>query len=152
MHQPPQGYFAPGADVVAQAKAVAELATLTGEFVKPKYFAYKASICAHARSRKVGCTACIDVCSTEAIRARRQRRRGRAAPVHGLRRVRDRVPVGRDDLCVPGDARPGRARAHAARDLRPRPAGATRRSSSTARRLARRSRASRAAVGDSPRA
>ena len=69
MHQPPQGYLAPGADVVAQAKAVAELATMTGEFVKPKYFAYKASICAHSRSRKTGCTACIDVCSTQAIRA-----------------------------------------------------------------------------------
>ena len=69
MHQPPQGYFAPGADVVAQAKAVAELAALTGEFTKPKYFTYKASICAHARSRKTGCSACIDVCSTAAIRA-----------------------------------------------------------------------------------
>lgn len=69
MHQPPQGYFAPGADVVAQAKAVAELATLTGEFEKPKYFAYKASICAHERSGKQGCSACIDVCSTGAIRA-----------------------------------------------------------------------------------
>jgi len=69
MHQPPQGYFAPGADVVAQAKAVAELATMTGEFEKPKYFAYKASICAHERSGKQGCSACIDVCSTGAIRA-----------------------------------------------------------------------------------
>ena len=69
MHQPPQGYFAPGADPVAQAKAVTELASMTGEFEKPKYFAYKASICAHSRSQKVGCTQCIDVCSTEAIRA-----------------------------------------------------------------------------------
>ena len=69
MHQPPQGYFAPGADVVAQAKAVAELAVLTGEFTKPRYFSYKASICAHSRSRKTGCSACIDVCSTAAIRA-----------------------------------------------------------------------------------
>jgi len=69
MHQPPQGYFAPGADVVAQAKAVTELATMTGEFGKPKYFAWKASICAHERSGKAGCSACIDVCSTEAIRA-----------------------------------------------------------------------------------
>jgi ferredoxin len=68
MPQPPQGYFAPGPDPVAQAKAVTELAAMTGEFEKPKYFAYKASICAHARSRQIGCTACIDVCSTEAIR------------------------------------------------------------------------------------
>ena len=69
MHQPPQGYFAPGADPAAQARAVTELAAMTGEFEKPKYFAYKASICAHSRSQKVGCTQCIDVCSTEAIRA-----------------------------------------------------------------------------------
>jgi ferredoxin len=68
-HQPPQGYFAPGSEPVAQAKAVAELAGMTGEFEKPKYFSYKASICAHSRSGKTGCTACIDVCSTEAIRA-----------------------------------------------------------------------------------
>lgn len=71
MHQPPQGYLAPGADVVRQAQAVAEIAGMTGEFEKPKYFAYKASICAHARSQKVGCTQCIDVCSTQAIRADR---------------------------------------------------------------------------------
>jgi ferredoxin len=69
LHQPPQGYFAPGADPVAQAKAVAELAALTGEFEKPKFFNYKPSICAHSRSRKTGCTQCIDVCSAAAIRA-----------------------------------------------------------------------------------
>jgi ferredoxin len=69
MHQPPQGYFAPGADALAQAQVVAELATMTGEFEKPKYFAYKASICAHSRSQKPGCNQCIDVCSTVAIAA-----------------------------------------------------------------------------------
>ena len=67
-HEPPQGYFHPGADALAQAKAVTELATLTGEFEKPKFFNYKASICAHSRSRKTGCTQCIDVCSALAIR------------------------------------------------------------------------------------
>ncbi|MPZ45259.1 MAG: 4Fe-4S dicluster domain-containing protein [Betaproteobacteria bacterium] len=69
MHQPPQGYLSPGADPVAQAQAVARLATLTGEFEKPRYFAYNASICAHSRAKKTGCSRCIDVCSTEAIRA-----------------------------------------------------------------------------------
>jgi len=66
---PPQGYFAPGVDPVAQAAAVAGLAAMVGEFEKPKFFQYKASICAHARSEKTGCTQCIDVCSTGAIRA-----------------------------------------------------------------------------------
>ncbi len=69
LHQPPQGYFAPGADALAQAKAATELATLTGEFEKPKFFNYKPSICAHSRSKKTGCTQCIDVCSAAAIRA-----------------------------------------------------------------------------------
>lgn len=69
MHQPPQGYFAPGPDAVAQAQAAVDLVAMTGEFEKPKYFAYRSSICAHARSQKTGCTQCIDVCSTEAIRA-----------------------------------------------------------------------------------
>jgi ferredoxin len=69
IHQPPQGYFAPGADALAQAQAVAELALYTGEFEKPKYFAYKASICAHSRSEKPGCNQCIDICSTAAISA-----------------------------------------------------------------------------------
>ena len=68
-HQPPQGYFAPGADPLAQAKAAAELAQSIGEFEKPKFFAYKPSICAHSRAEKTGCTQCIDVCSTNAIRA-----------------------------------------------------------------------------------
>jgi heterodisulfide reductase subunit A-like polyferredoxin len=67
-HQPPQGYFAPGAEPLAQAKAAAELALAIGEFEKPRFFAYKPSICAHSRSQKTGCTQCIDVCSTLAIR------------------------------------------------------------------------------------
>ena len=66
-HQPPQGYFAPGADARAALKVMAELATLVGEFEKPRYFEYRQSICAHTRSRKTGCTQCIDVCSTAAI-------------------------------------------------------------------------------------
>ncbi len=66
-HQPPQGYFAPGVDPMARIKAIAEIATLKGEFEKPKYFNYRANICAHSRNKKTGCTLCIDVCSTKAI-------------------------------------------------------------------------------------
>ena len=69
LHQPPQGYFAPGDDAVAQAKAAVEIATLTGEFDKPRFFNYKSSLCAHSRSRQPGCTQCIDVCSAAAIRS-----------------------------------------------------------------------------------
>ncbi len=69
MHQPPQGYWRPGADVAAQALAVTEIVAAVGSFEKPKFFNYKASICAHSRSAQPGCDLCIDVCSTAAIRA-----------------------------------------------------------------------------------
>lgn len=68
-HEPPQGYFAPGADPLEQALAAHKLAGLVGEFEKPKFFSYNARICAHSRSGKQGCNACIDVCSSGAIRA-----------------------------------------------------------------------------------
>ena len=67
MHQPPQGYFAPGLDAVRQFTMALELVQCVGEFEKPKFFVYKEKICAHSRSEQVGCTACIDVCSTRAI-------------------------------------------------------------------------------------
>ncbi len=63
----PQGYFAPGRDPLEQALAAAAIAQLVGEFEKPRFFAYDERICAHGRSGKVGCTKCIDVCSTDAI-------------------------------------------------------------------------------------
>ncbi len=69
LQQPPQGYFAPGSDPVEQALAVAELAGMVGEFEKPKFFRYEPKVCAHARSEKTGCSQCIDICSTQAIRA-----------------------------------------------------------------------------------
>src|SRR6185436_11182493 len=64
----PQGYFAPGADTLEQALAAARLAELVGEFEKPRFFAYREKICAHARSGIEGCTKCLDTCSTGAIR------------------------------------------------------------------------------------
>jgi ferredoxin len=66
MHQPPQGYFH-AVDGAALAHALAELPDMIGEFEKPKFFAYKESICAHSRSQKSGCNKCIDICSTAAI-------------------------------------------------------------------------------------
>lgn len=65
----PQGYAAPGADPLAQALAAAKLAQLVGEFEKPRFFEYKARICAHSRSSQRGCNRCLEVCSTEAIAA-----------------------------------------------------------------------------------
>jgi ferredoxin len=67
LHQPPQGYFAPGADAVKQAELALKLTDMTGEFSKPKFFTYKEKICAHSRNKKIGCNACIEVCSAAAI-------------------------------------------------------------------------------------
>jgi len=67
LHEPPQGYFAPGADPLRQAEQALRLTQLVGEFSKPKFFVYKEKLCAHSRNRKTGCHACIDVCSAGAI-------------------------------------------------------------------------------------
>ena len=68
-HQLPQGYLAPGDDALEQALAAQQLTALVGEFEKPRFFEYREKICAHSRSGKTGCNACIDVCSSGAIRA-----------------------------------------------------------------------------------
>ena len=67
-HQPPQGYFH-AADDAALLAAVLQLRDSVGEFEKPKFFHYKQKICAHSRNERIGCTACIDVCSAQAIRS-----------------------------------------------------------------------------------
>ncbi len=67
MHQLPQGYAAPGADEQRVFDAVLALREFVGEFEKPKFFAYKAKLCAHSRNERVGCSACIEVCSARAI-------------------------------------------------------------------------------------
>jgi ferredoxin len=66
-HQPPHGYYAPGADDAARRQAADEMLEMVGDFEKPKYFAYKERLCAHSRNRRTGCNACIEVCSAEAI-------------------------------------------------------------------------------------
>jgi ferredoxin len=68
-HAPPQGYWhvKPGADPAALMAAVVALRDAVGEFEKPKFFNYKAAICAHGRNGRVGCNACVDVCSASAI-------------------------------------------------------------------------------------
>ncbi|MEJ6024234.1 4Fe-4S binding protein [Ramlibacter sp. PS4R-6] len=77
-HAPPQGYFhAPkGLDL----PQVVKLRDLVGEFEKPKFFEYKAKLCAHSRNEKTGCTACIDVCSAEAITSDKSRQQVKVNP------------------------------------------------------------------------
>ena len=66
LHQPPQGYFH-AADDASMVRAVLQLRELVGEFEKPKFFQYKQKLCAHSRNERVGCNACVEVCSAEAI-------------------------------------------------------------------------------------
>lgn len=64
---PPRGYLAPGRDPLDQAKSAQELLGLVGEFEKPRYAEIKSALCAHSRNGQVGCSRCIDVCSSGAI-------------------------------------------------------------------------------------
>jgi len=68
LHQPPQGYFH-AADDTALMAAVLQLRGAIGEFEKPRFFHYKPKLCAHSRNEQIGCHACIDVCSAQAIRS-----------------------------------------------------------------------------------
>jgi ferredoxin len=63
------GYLRPDpGHPAAVQRALFDLTNLVGEFSKPRYVAFDASICAHSRSRKTGCTRCLDVCPASAIR------------------------------------------------------------------------------------
>lgn len=63
----PEGYLAPGRDPLDQALAIIDLLAFSGEFEKPRYVAVNERLCAHSRSKKAGCSNCIEVCATEAI-------------------------------------------------------------------------------------
>jgi ferredoxin len=71
-HAPPQGYvhLPSSADPDRQLRTLLELRDRVGEFEKPRFFRYRANVCAHGRNEQVGCRACIDVCSAQAIVSR----------------------------------------------------------------------------------
>lgn len=55
--------------------ALLQLRALIGEFEKPQFLHYKQKLCAHSRNERVGCNACIDICSASAIRSEPGRQR-----------------------------------------------------------------------------
>ena len=76
-HALPQGYFRwDGFDPAP----LLNLRGLVGEFEKPKFFNYKQKLCAHSRNEKVGCNACIDVCSAKAISSEKDRQQIKVNP------------------------------------------------------------------------
>ena len=54
-------------DPAAMLRAVLKAGDLVGTFDKPRYVAYAEHLCAHSRSRIVGCRRCLDLCPTGAI-------------------------------------------------------------------------------------
>jgi ferredoxin len=54
-------------DGAAMLKAVLKARDLVGTFDKPRYVAFTADLCAHSRSKIIGCTRCLDLCPTGAI-------------------------------------------------------------------------------------
>jgi ferredoxin len=72
-HALPQGYFYVPQQGLHDAdglmQAVLQLREMVGEFEKPRFFRYQHKLCAHSRNEQIGCTACIDVCSAQAIRS-----------------------------------------------------------------------------------
>ncbi len=54
-------------DPAAVLRAVLKARDLVGTFDKPRYITFTDALCAHARSRIVGCRRCLDLCPTGAI-------------------------------------------------------------------------------------
>ena len=62
------GYLrADPSDTAAVLRAVLKARDLTGTFDKPRYITFTADLCAHSRSKIVGCRRCLDLCPTGAI-------------------------------------------------------------------------------------
>ena len=59
----------PHPDAIRLSTLGAQAKALVGTFEKPLYVKYEGSMCAHSRSRKTGCTRCIDTCGAKAIRS-----------------------------------------------------------------------------------
>lgn len=51
----------------AVAQAISRAGDLVGTFDAPRYIAFDAELCAHARSNKTGCRRCLDLCPAGAI-------------------------------------------------------------------------------------
>ena len=63
-----QGYLrADPGDRAAVQKAIFDASQLIGEFDKPRFVKYTEHLCAHSRSRRTGCTRCLEVCPAGAI-------------------------------------------------------------------------------------
>jgi ferredoxin len=63
------GYLRPDpGNPAAVQRALFDLVDLVGEFDKPRYVDFNPALCAHSRSGITGCSRCLEVCPTGAIR------------------------------------------------------------------------------------
>ncbi|MEO8654563.1 MAG: 4Fe-4S dicluster domain-containing protein, partial [Ramlibacter sp.] len=85
-HAPPQGYFHLPVPLSQAGLGEQGLGTLlklrelVGEFEKPKFFSYRQKLCAHSRNETIGCNACVDICSAEAIASDKARQQIKVNP------------------------------------------------------------------------
>jgi ferredoxin len=67
-HDLRDGYLrADPGDPAAMLRAVLKARDLVGTFDKPRYITFAEDLCAHSRSKIVGCRRCLDLCPTGAI-------------------------------------------------------------------------------------
>ena len=67
-HSKRDGYFKPDVgNPAAVQRTLFDLTYLIGEFEKPRYVQFEAELCAYSRSRRTGCTRCLEVCPAAAI-------------------------------------------------------------------------------------
>lgn len=64
-HEARDGYLKPAPGMLDAS--IEQAGELVGEFDKPRYVTVLPDLCAHSRSRIIGCTRCLDVCAMEAI-------------------------------------------------------------------------------------
>ena len=74
-HALPQGYFRAPPGGALDLAMLLRLREMVGEFEKPRFFAYQQKLCAHSRNETVGCNACVDICSAEAVSSDKSRQR-----------------------------------------------------------------------------
>ena len=104
-------------DPAAMLKAVLKARDLVGTFEKPRYITFDDDLCAHSRSRIVGCNRCLDLCPTGRHHAGGQSCRDRRPDLRGLRPVRRRLPNRCGLLCAAAGRRADAQAAHASDHL-----------------------------------
>ena len=104
-------------DPPAMLRAVLRARDLVGTFDKPRYVEFKADLCAHSRSKIVGCRRCLDLCPTGAITPDGDHVAIDRVDLRRLRTMRGRLPDRRCGLCFAAGRRADAQAAHAACDL-----------------------------------